>query len=428
MLIMCTNLKLFLFVFSILSVKTAPAATLQEAFQSALQKNETVGLSKERLVQSQERVSQVRGGLYPQVALNATHMIQPRPSDPVAREFFPEKQTTINLSANQVLFRGLREFAGLRQQKDLVASQEELRNLTMVQLYQDVATAYLSVLTLERDLKNLDVQVKLYEDRVSELQTRARRGESNSNEVLTAQSTEAALKAEAQLNRGQLRMARENFAFVTGLSSEEVLNDPNLAGGKKLAPLADYLKRVEERYDVKAAREQFSAMEEEVSIAKGAHWPSLDLTGNYYFKRPEGFTEDLNWDLQFRFTLPIFEGGSTQSKVREAASKRMEADLNLSRIRRQAAQEISSYYETFQTRQKQVEALEKSASLAEKNYQVMQRDYRRGLSRNIDVQQALTDFRTAARSLDQARFAVQLDLIRLQIASAEITAPAVKED
>lgn len=412
----------------VLSSKPATAATLQEAFQSALQKNETVGLNNQRVIQAQERVSQVKGGLFPQLALNATHLMQPRPSDPVAREFFPDKQTTINLSANQVLFRGLREFAGLRQQKDLVSSQEEIRNLALVQLYEEVAVAYLSVLTLERDLKNLDVQVKLYEERVGELQTRARRGESNANEVLAAQSTEAALRAEAQLSRGQLTMAREKFAFITGLSAQEVLNDPNLAGSAKVAPLAEYLKRVEERHDIKAAREQFSAMEEEVSIAKGAHWPSLDLTGNYYFKRPEGFTEDLNWDLQFRLTLPLFEGGSTQSKVREAASKRMGADLNLTRLRRQANQEITSYYDIFQTRQKQVEALKKSTALAEKNYQVMQRDYRRGLARNIDVQAALTDFRTATRTLDQAMFAVQLDLIRLQIASAEIVAPAAKEE
>lgn len=425
---MRTKSMLLLLCVCVLSSKPATAATLQEAFQSALQKNETVGLNNQRVIQAQERVSQVKGGLFPQLALNATHLIQPRPSDPVAREFFPDKQTTINLSANQVLFRGLREFAGLRQQKDLVSSQEEIRNLALVQLYEEVAVAYLSVLTLERDLKNLDVQVKLYEERVGELQTRARRGESNANEVLAAQATEAALRAEAQLSRGQLTMAREKFAFVTGLSAQEVLNDPNLAGSTKVASLSEYLKRVEERHDIKAAREQFNAMEEEVSIAKGAHWPSLDLTGNYYFKRPEGFTEDLNWDLQFRLTLPLFEGGSTQSKVREAASKRMEADLNLTRLRRQAHQEITSYYDIFQTRQKQVEALKKSTALAEKNYQVMQRDYRRGLARNIDVQAALTDFRTATRTLDQAMFAVQLDLIRLQIASAEIVAPAAKEE
>ncbi|WII71475.1 TolC family protein [Bdellovibrio sp. 22V] len=412
----------------LLSSNSSPAATLQEAYQSALQKNEIVGLQNSQVTQIREQVKQVRGGLYPQINANATYLIQPQPSDPIARQFFPDRQTTIALTANQVLFRGLREFAGVRQAKDLEQSAEEKRNQALVLLYQDVTTAYLNVLTLEQDLKNVEVQIKIYDERVKELRGRVRRGESNSTEILTAQSSEAALKAEEQVLRGNLKMARETFGFVTGLPTNEPLVDPDLASKKNLAPLESYLKSAENRYDIKSAVKLFEAMEEEVKIAKGAHWPSLDLTGNYYFKRPEGFSEDLNWDLQFRLVLPLFEGGSTQAKVREAAAKRMEADLTLARLRRQAEQEIRAYHENYQARISQVEALQKAESLSEKNYQVLQRDYRRGLARNIDVQIALTDFRIASRALDQARYAAQLDLVRLQIASAEIIAPQVKED
>lgn len=417
-------------IFCVLAItaRSASAATLQEAYQSALQKNELVEVQNEQVRQIRERVKQVRGGMFPQISANATYLMQPQPSDPVAREFFPERQTTIALTANQVLFRGLREFAGIRQQKDLVSAQEETRNQAVISLYQDVTSAYLNILTLEQDLKNISVQIKIYDERVSELSGRVRRGESSSSDMLTAQSSQAALKAEAQVIEGNLKMSREAFAFITGLSAGEVLTDPDLARSQKVGSLSSYLNKIENRYDIKAAREQLSAMEEEVSIAKGAHWPSLDLTGNYYFKRPEGFSEDLNWDVQLRLSLPLFEGGSTQSKVREAASKRIEADLALARARRVAEQEVRTYYENFQARLKQVEALEKAGSLSEKNYQVLQRDYRRGLARNIDVQVALTDYRMSARALDQARFAAQMDLVRLQVAAAEIEAPKMKED
>ncbi|WP_374001375.1 TolC family protein [Bdellovibrio bacteriovorus] len=408
--------------------KSATAATLQEAYQSALQKNELVGTQNEQVRQIRERVKQVRGGMYPQISANATYLMQPQPSDPVARDFFPERQTTIALTANQVLFRGLREFAGIRQQKDLVSAQEEIRNQMVISLYQDVTGSYLNILTLEQDLRNISAQTKIYDERVSELSGRVRRGESSSSDMLTAQSSQAALRAEAQVVEGNLKMSREAFAFITGLSAGEVLTDPDLAKSQKVGSLSSYLSKIENRYDIKAAREQLSAMEEEVSIAKGAHWPSLDLTGNYYFRRPEGFSEDLNWDVQLRLSLPLFEGGSTQSKVREAASKRIEADLTLARARRMAEQEVRTYYENFQARLKQVEALEKAGSLSEKNYQVLQKDYRRGLARNIDVQVALTDYRMSARALDQARFAAQMDLVRLQVAAAEIEAPKMKED
>ncbi|KHD87793.1 MAG: transporter [Bdellovibrio sp. ArHS] len=419
---------LFFLLLPLLTTCPSAAATLQEAYQAALQKNETVGLENSKVTQAKERVSQLRGGLLPQISAKATYFMQPEAKDPLAREIFPDKQTTVALSANQVLFRGLREFAGLRQQKDLLGSQEEARNQALLQLYQDVANSYLNILALEQDAKNLEMQITLYDERVAELSGRVRRGESNSTEVLTAQSTQASLKAEAQIVSGNLKMAREVFSFVTGLPATEVLTDPALTKDKNIQDLSYYLKRVEERYDVKSARLLLQAAEEDVRIAKGAHWPSLDVAGNYYLKRPEGFSEDLKWDVQFTLTLPLFEGGTTQARVRESASKRIEADLTLARLRRQAEQEIRSYYENYQSRLKQVEALAKATSLSQKNYQVLQRDYRRGLARNVDVQIALTDFRVASRALDQARFASQSELVRLQIAAAEMLAPSVKEN
>lgn len=414
--------------FVALCFNDSSAATLQEAYQSALQKNELVGLQNAELKKVRERGRQLRGNLYPQLNANATYFVQPALPNPLAQQVFPEQQTTIGVGASQVLFRGMSEYAGIRQADDLEQSQEELRNQALIQLYQDVTSSFLNVLNLEQDLKNVEVQAKLYGERVAELRGRVRRGESNSSEILTVQSSESALRAEIQVLQGNLKMARETFAFVTGLPTEEPLVDPDLTSKEKLAPLDHYLKTIDSRYDVKAAIKQYRAMEEEVKIAKGAHLPSLDLSANYYFKRPEGFMEDLKWDVQLRLVMPLFEGGVTQAKVREAAAKRMEADLNLARLRRQAEQEIRSYHESYKARLNQIEALQKSQGLSEKNYQVLLKDYRRGLSRNIDVQLALTDYRVSSRSLDQARYAAQVELVRLQIAAAEISAPQMKEE
>lgn len=420
--------QFFLTFFSVFIFNSLQAATLEEAYQSALQRNESVGLQKAELLQVRERAKQMRGNLYPQLNANATYFVQPAIPNPIAQAVFPDKQTTIGIAANQALFRGMREYAGIRQANDLEQSQEQVRNQALVLLYQDVTTAYLNVLNLEQDLKNVDVQATLYGERVTELRGRVRRGESSSSEILTVQSSESVLRAEIQILEGNLKMARETFAFITGLPTSEPLVDPDLISKKTLAPLEDYLKTIDNRYDIKAAIKQFEAMQEEVKIAKGAHLPSLDLSANYYFRRPEGFMEDLDWDVQLRLVLPLFEGGITESRVREAAAKRMEADLTLARLRRQAEQEIRTYHQSYKARINQIEALQKAQSLSERNYKVLQKDYRRGLSRNMDVQLAMTDYRISSRSLDQARYAAQLELVRLQIASAEISAPQMKEE
>lgn len=404
------------------------AVSLDEAVQSTLQKNETLGQSRAQLKQAEELVSQAKGSILPTLALNGTYLIQPKPTDPVVAQFFPEHQKTASVTLTQPLFRGFREFAGLRRQDNYYEAQKQMHLSQMIQLYQDVAQSFMDVLALEQDIRNIAAQQKIYQTRVKDLQGRARRGESSSTEALTAQSTAAALDAEYQIQNSKLITARENFSFLTGLPFNTTLNDvAELDKNEVLKPLDSYLSRVEERPDVKQQKQQAEAADEDVSIARGAHWPTADFVGNYYFIRPEGLSEDIRWDLQFRVSFPIFEGGVRQSQVRAANSKKSEMNLALNQVRRKAHAEIKSLYETIRMRTDQLKFLKLSSDLAEKNYQVLLRDSRRGLVRSIDVQLGLTEYRLAKRTYDQARFSSRLEKIRLDLAAAYIPTLLTKE-
>src|SRR5207237_4139513 len=129
---------------------------------------------------------------------------------------------------------------------------------------------------------------------------------------------------------------------------------------------------------------------------------------------------EIHWDVQLKLVFPLFEGGATQSKVREAASRRMDAELELHRLRRQATQEIRALHTSLRTRIEQLDVLGRSVEIAHRNAETLERDYRRGLARNIDVQIALADFRVARRAMDQAHFGSQVDWIRLQAAASRL--------
>lgn len=398
---------------------TAPTS-LEDAFKSALAKSEALKQSEERYHQSDERVGQGRGGILPNLSFQLTHQIQAEPESEVARQFSPQNQTTANFQVSQPLFKGLREFYSLSQLDSLRSAQESQTESTRLRLFQEVSSSYLTILSLEQDAKNLREQSELYDKRVGELEARAKRGESNQSEVLSAQSTQSSLMAEMRLQEGQLEVARENFHFLTGLPRDSLLSDPSMIsklGGPE--NLEKYIQRVEDRPDVKAAIHNYEAAREAVSVAWGAHWPELDAVGNYYLQRP-GFLQDVKWDIGIRLKVPLFEGGATHSKVREAISKRKEAELELERTRRAALAEIRSLHQRLSARLDHMTRLKRSAELSRKNSQVVQRDYRRGLTRSIDVQLALTEFRVAQRSFDQARFTAQMDYLQLQAAAAMV--------
>jgi len=112
-----------------------------------------------------------------------------------------------------------------------------------------------------------------------------------------------------------------------------------------------------------------------------------------------------------------------QSKIGEAVSQRMQAELSASQVSRQAEQEIRAAYQKVVFDQSQVDALEKATESARKNYEAQRRDYRLGLVTNLDVIQALTAFQQNQQALDRARFTTRLDYVTLQAAAVHLPLP-----
>lgn len=395
------------------------SATLEDAYQSALKKNELVGQAQERVVQANENLSKVMSGPQPNLSLNASYKVQPELSDPVYRPFSPTEQSLASLTLTQPLFRGFREFAALRRQRDLVTAERANQMLTLGDVFQSVATTYYEVLANEQDLRNLEDQRRLFAERAKNLVTRARRGESARNEPLAAQSSEAAAEADIQVAKTKLKGARENFKVATGLPAESELSDlkPEDNGVTEVEKLEYYMSRVEERPEIRAAKARVEAADQQVSIAKGSYWPTIDAVGNYYLKGPEGMQKDIKWDFQLKLSFPIYEGGLRLAETREASSKVRETQLELHNLRRVAQAQIASLYESAAVRLKHLEALKRAKELSQQNSQALERDYRRGLARNIDVQSALVEFGNIRRTYDQARYAARLDVIRLDRAA-----------
>lgn len=316
----------------------------------------------------------------------------------------------------QPLFRGLREFATLRQLGHLTSAQEQEKQVALIQLQSEVSRGFYNLLSLAQELEGLQTQMDLYENRIRELVKRTQSGQSSASEALMAQAAKAATLAQMKQIEGQYRVGQEQFSYLTGLPRNTPLAAPRHTPQENVT-VSNYLNALEKRPDIAAGKIRLDASEESVSIARGGHLPSADFVGNYYFVRPTGFFNEIRWDVQATLTVPIYSGGMVQSKVKEALSLKTQAELTLSRTRRAAEQEIRSLYESYQSGLQQIQALEQSMELAEKNYLVLKKDYSRGLSRNIDVLQALTQFQDAKRAFHRARWNAQADLTRLHLIS-----------
>jgi outer membrane protein len=389
--------------------------SLSDVYQLALKRAETVQIQDELLTQADELVSQSKGAMLPTISGSGVFLKQQTPSSTVGSSIFPSSQSTLKLTAVQPLFRGFRDFALLRQRKSHVQSQKLALQEAARRLLADTATAYYTVLALESDEFNFENQITLNQKRLKELEGYVRIGRSQDTDMLTLRSNISALEATLEATRGSLESARETLAFFSGQDRTLPIHDRE-ALPAQIEPVAAYLARIEERPDVLSAKSALEANEESISIARGQHLPSLDLQGDYYLARP-GTLSDVRWGLQLNLTLPIFQGGIVASQTRQAASVRRQYDLQLSAARRRAEQEIRQLHDAVVANQRLLAKLAESAQLGQKSYEALARQYKTGLSTNLDVLQSQSSWHDSVRLLSRQQYTAKADYVKLQAAS-----------
>jgi outer membrane protein len=395
---------------------------LDQAFAAALKQSESLASQQELVLQAEERYKQAVGDVLPSATANALwfledgHALPKGPGQPSAQ------QTSYHLSADQPLFRGLREYAALRLAKGQIAYQDLARQWASLQLYSDTAQAYYLVLAQQKDLETLQKEVELYAKRVNDLKEFVRIGRSRPTDVLTVQAAQAVLVAQIESSKALLDSSRQMLAFLTGLPAETALADgesPTAAS----EPLQSYLALIPSRPDIQAAQKNIDLAQENVKIAWGQHLPTADLSANYYPERPAGSNQNVQWDAEIALSLPLFMGGSIAAQTRQAESQVRQAELALRQQSRMAEADMRTAFQDLGYDLSQARALDDAYQITSKNYEAEVDDYENGLVTNLDVLQALTSYQDTLRALDKARYAAKTDFARLQSLGAKISLP-----
>lgn len=409
------RLRHLIVVFAGLVATPARAVTLTDAFETALQKNESVPTQEEAAYQADETVKQAWGSLLPQVNFGTQWMWQEQVPNSNGLGLSPGWDPMTRLQATEPLSFGA--FGLLSQAKHSLTQQRVGKDATELGLYKNLVAGFYSVLYLERDIQNLQEEAGYLRDRIKELERWRHIGRAQSTDVLTAKTTLAGELVKIEQDVSQLKAARDQFALLTGLPADVKLDDSLHRFNPTLDALDAYLAKIKERPDVRAQQAAVSASEENINVQKANHLPSLALTADRYFLRA-GFQQDIDWDAMIVLTVPVFNGGVTQSRVRQAYSQSRQSSLALSSSERAADQEIRKFYDAVASDIKLKALNKENQALSEQTFKEEQKFFRNGLVTNLDVLTALTNYIEAKRALDQNRFNLRTDFLSLKAAVA----------
>jgi len=387
---------------------------LQEAFKLALAQSEQIAISGATYEETIARADEIYSHVMPQLSLMGSVTFQDVPRGQSGL-FLQRQREQGWVNLHQPLFSGLREFLAFRASNDLGRAAELRLERARQLLYQDVARAYLDLLSAQEGIRIRGALVDITRDRVKDLKEFRKVGRARASEYLAAESQVAQQVAQLESARAAEQVAQFRLAFLTG-SDERLTPEATPAAGA-VPPLEAAMSRARGRADVEARRAEASAAERNVKVASRRRWPSVDLDANYYFKRPPSFTSDVKWDATILGKLPLFGGGEIGSQTRQQEARFKAGRAYLAEAVRVAELETKSAHQELLSSAAVTAALDAAAKLAEDNAKAQSEDYRLGQVTNLDVLGSLNVLQQTRLAQNQARVDAYWSRVRLEVAA-----------
>ena len=303
-------------------------------------------------------------------------------------------------------------------------------NATVVQDYYAIVAAQRKVTNAQTSLREADAFVDIS-------QKQEAGGEAAHADVIKAQITQQQRRrdvqdAELNVEKAKIALAVIIYPdFRTDFAVQDDLQQPVL-----LLPFPEaQAKATSTSPDLRVARASVEQAGYDVSVARYGYLPSLGLdffygiNANQFAARTDYPTpesgrstlpnyevtnrQNLGYSAQATLNIPVWNWGATRSKVKQAALRQQQAELELTLAQRTLQGNLATAYREAQAAQAQVDSLRSSVDLSAESLRLTVLRYQAGEANALEVVDAQT-------TLAQARNAYDDGLVRYRVAIANL--------
>ena len=220
----------------------------------------------------------------------------------------------------------------------------------------------------------------------------------------------------AELNTGNNRI-NQNL-------SKQKLNPQNPAPLAQASPyLETWLEQAKlNNIGLNIKKRAYELASKEVELNQAGHLPTLDAVASYTKTNANGgingFGNDLNnATVGLQLQIPLYQGGATVSKVREALANQLKAEAEVEVANRKTELDTRQAFLDISSSISQAEAGEQSLHSALSQLGSTNKGFKVGLKTNVDVLNAQQLVFNARRDLLQAKYNYLLGLVKLKYAT-----------
>jgi outer membrane protein len=293
-----------------------------------------------------------------------------------------------------------------------------------------VATAYFNVLGAIDEVEALEVQKQATLQQLAQAKREFEVGTKTIVDANEAQARYDQIVAQLQVAVGTLVIRRSELTAIVGRDPQVLAaldDNPKLALPQP-NEIGNWVQSAESaNFGVQIARASSEIATREIQRAKDGYKPTVDLVAAYNINRFNGTqvidssfrTNTGNIGLQF--TMPLYTGGLTQSRVREAVALQEKSLSDVETARRSAANSARSAFTGVNFGLSTVQALESAERSARTQLESTQVGYRVGVRILLDVLNATTQLVSTQRDLKRARYVFLQSGLSLKAAVGSLT-------
>jgi outer membrane protein len=407
-----------------------PAAgeDLMQIYREAQRADPAIASARANWDAVQEKAPQARAGLLPNVAVtgnaslyNYDATIKSDPQVDINRNFH---QYTGAITASQPLFRYQNQVF-YDQAKQQVTQADYVLSVAQQELIIRVAVVYFDILLAEFNIELAESQKKAVAEQLAQAKRNFEVGVATITDTNEAQAKYDAIVAQEITTRNEYDNRVTALRAIIGRYPKEL---KKLGTGFQPGPpepnTADYWvdRALKENLNVRIAEYNLEIARLEVERARGGHYPTLDLVGSYTAQGSNAAvtstvaSDQRTGTIGLQLTVPIYQGGFVDSRVRESIALLERSRQDLEGARRAALFQAQTGFTGVVSASASVRAFEQAVVSAQSALASNILGQEVGVRTFLDVLNVQQNVYSTRRDLAQAYFAYLIGHLRLKAA------------
>lgn len=421
----------------------AQAETLQEIYLLAVQNDHQLKADEAAFLAGKEAVNIGRAGLLPNIKAGASYSNTESKSvgavafgQPVSSLDVERENEAYTATLDQPLF-NMAAWYGYQQGKAQTKQAEAQFAAAQQNLIVRVVQTYLNVLQAVDNLSTSKSEQKALSHQLEQTKQRFEVGLAAITDVHEAQAAYDSATASTLKAQGNVGIQFEALEVLTGTPASSIspLSDELPVANPSPALRADWVDfALKNNYNLKVAKLSSEVAHEGAKASKAAHYPTLSGRISY------SHYDDTNTDFSaagqtqssdsrtidgttfsVNLSVPIYSGGGTSAKRRQAFQSANQAQELLNKAQRDTIQQARSAHLQVVTDVAQVKAQKQALTSNRSAMEATQAGYEVGTRNIVDVLQSQQRMFNAQRNYDNSRYAYVLNNLLLKQAAGTLS-------